>query len=123
MHRELERLGLRPVQNGVLYISIEQIRQANKSIGDYFFGPGAMRFFSSRVSEIVYCGTGGVYFVTSEQFKGDPASGVAGKPRSYTVRKFNPETCGVDTVGDFNGLTKSKAHTFANKLSKEKIHV
>jgi hypothetical protein len=106
LHRELERLSIRPAQSGVLYISIDKIKQVNRNAGLFFFSPGAIRFFSSRCGETTYCGRGGVYFVTSEQCKGEARFGTYTKKRAYTVRKFNPETCDI----------------LAEKLSKEEPH-
>lgn len=85
---------------------IDDIRMTNKSAGKHFFEAGALRFFASRILPTVYQGPGGIYFVTSEQFR--PSSGPP-HPRKYTVRRFNPETGDVGTVGEFQGFTRSRA--------------
>lgn len=58
----------------------------------YWFSPDTMRFFRSRLDRTAYVGTGGCYFVTSEQFN-DSA------PRLYTVRVWRGKK--IDTVGEF----------------------
>lgn len=73
---------------------IESIKHANTVRGMHWFDKSTLRFFSSRVGSTVYQGPGGVYFTSSEQFD-------ARSPRLYSVRKFNPETGGVETVGEF----------------------
>lgn len=55
--------------------SVEDLRRKVTRSGSHFFSPGAMRFFSSRVSGELF---GGRFFVTSES-DGD-------NPRRYTVR-------------------------------------
>jgi NADPH-dependent ferric siderophore reductase len=95
-------------------MTIEQIKAANHRAGRFFFEPATMRFFRSRVGSTVYEGPGGVYFVTSEQFV--PSSGRP-HPRLYTVRQFDPATGDVDSVGEFNELTKGRAHRAARKLA------
>lgn len=92
--------------------TIEKIKAANSEAGRYFFQPEAMRFFKSRVLSTVFEGPGGIYFITSEQFKEEP--------RAYTVRVFNPKTGGMESVsGHFQGCpTARKAHALAAKLAK-----
>lgn len=95
-------------------MDIDDIKMANKAAGQFFFEPSTLRFFRSRIGKTVYEGPGGIYFVTSEQFV--PSSGRPA-PRLYTVRRFNPETKSVDTVGEFNQMSKSSANTAARKLA------
>lgn len=76
------------------YNSINEIKEANASIGAHFFEPATMRFFNSKIaSRTVY---GGRYFITSEQFVG---SDHVAQPRRYTIRACYDGR--VDTVGDF----------------------
>ena len=83
--------------------STYQIVAFNKSVGNHFFSPSSMRFFSSRVHSEVYSGC---YFVTSEKFDWK-------SPRLYTVRKIESDGS-ITTIGDFQGYeTRSKAHTAA----------
>ena len=91
------------------HFSMQDIKGANHSAGQFFFEPSSMRFFASRVGDKVYQGSGGVFFVTSEQFTCSEGT----KPRRYTVREFHPETADVSTVGEFNEMTRSQAHTTA----------
>ena len=87
------------------------IKTANQQHGGHFFSAGALRFFRSRVSEKVHQGPGGVYFVTSEQFD-------ARSPRRYTVRRFDPGSRGIDTVGKFQQhATSRQAHAAAARLA------
>lgn len=87
------------------------IKAAHQNHGGHFFSAGALRFFRSRISEKVHQGPGGIYFVTSEQF--DECS-----PRLYTVRHFQPISCGIDTVGQFQQhATGRPAHAEAARLA------
>lgn len=86
------------------------IRHANEDAGLYWFSPATLRFFRSRVSAAVYQGTGGIYFVTSEQ--GPNMS------REYSVRRFDPAIGGVDTHGEFQAYaTAAQAHGAAKRAA------
>lgn len=76
----------------------EQLRRAVKESSDsHFFDSDTMRFFASRLCEVVGADSKGhVYFVTSEKFKGFRTPD---GPRLYTVRKFDGKR--VETVGEF----------------------
>ena len=104
--------------NGVNYYRIEEIQQRPEASGGFFFSKGASRFFSSRISEVTYCGGGGVYFVTSEQFHG--VNSPDGE-RSYTVRQFDAETADISTAGNFQGLTRYRAHKIAKQLAEGEV--
>ena len=76
----------------------------NERKGFYWFTPGTMRFFNTRISECTFfLGDGETFFVTSEQaprsFEGTSASYQA--PRMYSVRAINWESGNVRTVGEF----------------------
>lgn len=114
IHKELKRLGIYVSPEGVPHLSIDEIKVANQRAGSCFFSPETMRFFNSRVSNITYCGGGGIFFVSSERHS--YSNGERGK-RSYSVREFNPETCDIWTVGEFNNLSKSTAHRTAKALA------
>jgi hypothetical protein len=93
--------------------TMSDIQKANADAGRSFFSPDTMRWFRSRVSDEVYQGPGGVFFVTSEQDKG-----LSIYPRLYTVRQFLPENAEVKTVGDFQqfrniGFAKRAAKYYA----------
>ena len=95
-------------------MEIYDIRLANRQAGWHFFEPGAMRFFDSRIGRTVYEGSGGVYFVTSEQFHG---SGGYTAPRKYTVHRFDPKTGRISGVGDFNKSTRAVAVRLARRCA------
>jgi hypothetical protein len=74
--------------------NMHAIRNANHQAGMHWFTPGTMQFFNSRIETEAVNGPNGVYFVSSEQFDHKA-------PRLFTVRKFDPETGGIDTIGEF----------------------
>lgn len=92
--------------------TVNEVRQANKSIGNHWFSKQSMSFFRTHV-------TGGDklinkrYFITSEQFVS--SQGVA-DPRKYTIRIALPNGQ-VDTIGEFQAYaTKKEAIKAAHKL-------
>ena len=86
------------------------IRRANEDARMYWFSPDTMRFFRSRVLDQVYQGPGGIYFVSSER---GPEM-----PRLYTVRRFCPDTGGVETAEEFQGYAKAtQARRVAARLA------
>lgn len=92
-------------------MTIEQIKNAVREEGSYFFEEKTMRFFSSRALSDVHEGPGGVYFVTSERDRHRP-----GEARRFTVRRFNAgggRSGVVATIGDF------QAHPSAAKALRE----
>ena len=97
----------------VKYWSMDEIRGTMRAAGSHWFDPDTIRFFRCRISNKLYQGGGGVFFVTSEK---SPFG-----PRAYSVRQFvldgreGPE---INTIGDFNSLTRSVAHTQARNLAK-----
>lgn len=98
------------------FATIRDVKQCAEHCGSHFFDPGALRFFDSRVSGDAYADRkGGAYFITSEQFR--PSTGAAFK-RRYTVRKYDPKKCGVDTVGSFQQYASgAQAKRVAKKLA------
>jgi hypothetical protein len=91
-------------------MTIEQIISETKKAGSHFFDADTMRFFASRVWRAVHKGPGGIFFITSEQFR--PMSGNP-HPRLYTVRQFfgarAPKDGGaIDTVGEFQAYDDSR---------------
>lgn len=99
--------------NGTIFVHAEQIKSAAKAAGSHYFDRSTMRFFRSRVLPTVFHGPGGCYFVTSEQF----TSSTTTAPRRYTVRKFDVQTANIDTVGQFNTLTRYQALKQARELA------
>jgi hypothetical protein len=82
-------------------ISMHTIRNNHKG---YWFEPGAMRFFRTRLPAEAYLGaSGGVaYFITSEK-------GPDGR-RLYSVRRYSFTEDTIDTVGAFQGYqTRGRA--------------
>lgn len=91
-----------------MFKTIEEIREANRRAGLFFFSPDTMRFFRSRVGREVY---GGRFFVTSEQF--DDSS-----PRLYSVRRANDDGS-IDTASEFQGYTSgAEARLAAHELAR-----
>jgi len=81
--------------------SITEVKRRAEACGSYFFEPGTMRFFKSRILSDVYAGASPkiTFFVTSER-------GPHG-PRLYTVRK--QVGCEIKTVGEFQGFKSASA--------------
>jgi len=93
-------------------MSMADVRRLNREKGQYFFSRDTMKFFNSKVeSDLI----GDKYFVTSEQFSGDPALGVPAGDRLFSVREFDSKTGRVKTYGDFQ-----KFKTRAEALQKAK---
>jgi len=90
---------------------IDDVKQCAQICKSHFFEPETMRFFSSRVGETAYHdGRGGAYFTTSEK-------GPNGR-RGYSVRHYDPERCGVETVGKFQGYaTAAQAQGAAKRAA------
>lgn len=98
-----------------MWWTMDKIKLENAQAGKFFFSKGAMRFFASRVSDAVYQGDGGVFFVTSEQFRSHEYTA----RRMYTVHQFNPETKDVSTVGEFQAYkSRTAAHEAAKRAAK-----
>lgn len=96
-----------------------KIRATHKAADGHFFDRASMRFFSSRVLPYVYTGPGGVFFVTSEQNNHRHLDGSTTPwPRRFTVRKFDPLTGDIDTVGPFNELHKDDAREAAKNYAR-----
>ena len=83
--------------------SIEQVKADSAKAGKYFFSPGAMAFFNSRIETDTWERRGGgEYFVTSEQY--DDTS-----PRRYKVRRAFADGA-IGTVGeDYTTLDEAVA--------------
>ena len=68
--------------------NMNEVKEANKAIGNKWFEPGAMRFFGTRIETGIIKGQ---YFITSEQ---PPHGG-----RTYNVRLIK-DSGDIDTVND-----------------------
>ncbi len=102
------------------FFTTDQIKEANRELGDHYFDRDTMRFFGSRVLSGVY---GGRYFVTSERDSGISINGERhaawNGQRRYSVRLANPDGS-VDTVGDFGTFnTAAQARATAKRLAKQ----
>ena len=94
--------------------TIDSIREADHRAGRYFFSADTMKFFNSRVLPTVYQGPGGIYFISSEQFRG--SNGVSA-PRKYTIRQFISDPVDIRSVAGFNQMSKKQAQTIASVLA------
>jgi hypothetical protein len=94
--------------------TIDAIREADHRAGRHFFSADTMKFFNSRILPTVYQGPGGVYFITSEKFRG--SDGVSA-PRKYTIRQFIPDPVNIRSIAGFNKMTKPQAQVTARVLA------
>jgi hypothetical protein len=94
----------------MIIVDIQEIKDRNAERGNYFFSPGAMRFFASRVARQAYLTDTGsaAYFVTSEQFT--PSTGKP-EPRLYTVRAIDMTTGDIDTCDPEAGVDGFQFYT------------
>lgn len=84
------------------------IRAAERK-GSCFFSKDTMRFFSSKVVDMMFPAKNGVYFVTSEL-----CDVYRQGPRKFTVRFYNPIDGDIKTIGEFGDYsTKANALTSA----------
>ena len=100
--------------------SMIDIRRAAENHGSHWFSPDALRFFNSRISNKVYNGSNGVFFVSSEKY--------AGEPRRYTVREFCKDLSVADaprvyieTVNEFNALSRAASHRLARQCAGDNV--
>lgn len=90
-----------------MYKTIEDIKKANASLGNYFFSPSTMRFFGSRVGRNLWqLPDGSALFVTSEQFSNDT-------PRRYTIRIARP----TGEVHDWSEFQEYASSSTANRAA------
>lgn len=82
--------------------SINDIKSAMRVKGSHWFDASALRFFRSRIGNDVFQGSGGIYFVSSEQFSD-------GTPRLYTVREFDPEAIAIRDGSNFQEFATLRA--------------
>lgn len=101
------------MQNQLKQNDIYSIDQVKRYATGYFFSPDTMRFWKSRVSEMIYNGVESVYFVTSE-------CGL-GMPRSFTVRRFELATRSISTVEGLSRIGRNAAHGNAARLAQNEI--
>ncbi len=70
-----------------MYDSMEEIQQANRKAGRYWFSPDTMEFFETIIESEVIAGQ---YFISSEK----PPH----VPRAFTIRRAN-EQAHISTIG------------------------
>lgn len=75
-----------------------EIRERSQKKGGYFFSPETMRFFSSRISSLMWFKDDLIYFITSEADKGYIQH--KGSTRAYTVRTIDSNG-NIETIGEF----------------------
>ena len=85
----------------VTTIPMREIEEKNRKAEKYWFSPDTLKFFKSRYGGTAYKKGNYAYFISSEK--------APYGERKYTIRKANLKTGGIDTVGDFNKMTKSQA--------------
>mgnify|MGYP001584311663 FL=1 len=85
----------------------DEVRKRAEKHGSHFFDADSMRFFSSRVSELMWSEgdmknyeNESIYFITSEADRGHIQH--SGSVRAYTVRKIDRDG-DIDTIGEFQG--------------------
>lgn len=109
-------------------LSISDLKHTAAELGSFFFTPGAMKFFSSRVPNfIATVDDSNGFFITSEQFDADTPRFF--QVREYTVtRTIRPsdkrivDKLEIDTIGaKFDTLHKAK--TEARKLADVKKYL
>jgi len=91
------------------YLEDEVRRRAEKG-SPHFFDKDTMRFFSSRISELMWEKGSDIYFITSEQDKGTTQH--AGSTRAFTVRK-------IDANGDINKIGEFQGHSTLSEARRE----
>ena len=91
------------------FLEDEVKRRAEKG-SPHFFDKDTMRFFSSRVSELMWKKGSDIYFITSEQDKGTTQH--AGSTRAFTVRK-------IDADGDINKIGEFQGHATLSDARRE----
>ena len=89
--------------------TINKIQEEVSASGSHWFDRDSMRFFKTRIEPQVYQGPGGIYFVTSEKGPSEV--------RLFSVRQYRPSRCNIDTVGEFNNLSRAEAHRIAQRLA------
>lgn len=109
-------------------LSISDLKHTAKELGSFFFTPGAMQFFNSRVPNFIATvdDTNG-FFITSEQYGEDA-------PRHFQVREYSinrtvreydqriMDTLSIDTIGaKHETLHRAKAE--ARKLANVKKYL
>lgn len=101
-------------ETGTIFYSSADIERAADRAGSHFFDRDTKRFFRSRILPDAFHGTGGCYFVTSEQFVDSMGRKAE---RGFTIRKFDPKDADISSFGPFNELSRSQALRLAKIAS------
>lgn len=88
---------------------INTIQAEMTANGSRWWDYDTMRQFGTRVVSPVYCGPGGIYFVTSDRQFDDSTA--------CTIRQYHADTMEIRTVGEFGNWTKSEAIAEARRLA------
>lgn len=83
-----------------MFSTMQEVREANKAAGRFWFSESTTRFFNSRVETELIAGR---WFVTSE----------SNGTRRYTVREVLDDGARIETVGEFMAhgtLAEALAH-------------
>jgi hypothetical protein len=77
------------------FTSIPAVKAAFSAAGSYWFTPGAMKFFNTKIESSLI---GGRYFITSERYE-------SGEPKLSNIRKIirdmeNTPSLDIETVGE-----------------------
>lgn len=83
-----------------MFTTIQEIISANRKVGQRWFEPGTMAFFSSQIEPKVYQGC---YFISSEQYElsdTESAKITPADPRAWTIHTVTPGGW-VSTIGEF----------------------
>ncbi len=105
----------------------DEVRRRSDAKGGHFFDKDSMRFFSSRISELMWqvgnvsdYKTNDIYFITSEQDRGGYEH--SGSVRAYTIRKADADG-DIDTVSEFQefatlGEARKELRNIIGKVAK-----
>ena len=83
------------------FTSIPAVKTAFKSAGSFWFSPGAMRFFNTKIESPLIAGR---YFITSERYE-------IGEPKLFNVRmivRHNDATLDIETIGEHMTYTSQQ---------------
>jgi len=74
-------------------MTITEVKELNARNGNYWFSPGTMRFFNSRICKRVEVKGNKAYFVSSERY--------IGCDRLCTLRACNLDMGNILTIGEY----------------------
>jgi len=104
-------------------LGVSDLKTTADRLGNFFFTPGAMRFFNSRVDwKLFRVDDSRGYFVTSEKYDG--YNSTYSERRKWTVRQYavvrdhdGRDRLEIDSVGTFQGFASLEgARTHAEAL-------